>query len=104
MASRIAKIATITSAISRRVAAIRAWEAAYENQQCTHEEHLSHDDAEEHAARLKLVLDVEPQKGVIGRPGDLREPERPAQVCRSRGWAGQCFPFLINAGDRLVST
>jgi DNA-directed RNA polymerase specialized sigma24 family protein len=57
-----AKAATITSAISRRAAAIRACEADYEIKGCTHQEHLSPGDAEEHASRLQFVLETDPKK------------------------------------------
>jgi hypothetical protein len=60
-----AKAATITSAISRRAAAIRACEADYEIKSCTHQEHLSSGDAEEHAIRLQLVLEIDPKELVL---------------------------------------
>ena len=65
-----AKAATITSAISRCVGAIRGCEAAYKGRHCTHPEHLSQvqvDDGErEHI--LKVVLGADP--GVVIRELD----------------------------------
>lgn len=55
-----AKAATITSAISRRAGAIRAYEASYRDQRCTHVEHLSQADAEERESDLNLIVHTEP--------------------------------------------
>lgn len=55
-----AKAATITSAISQRAGAIRAYEASYRDQRCTHVEHLSQADAEERESDLNLIVHTEP--------------------------------------------
>jgi nucleotide-binding universal stress UspA family protein len=57
-----AKVATITSAISRNADAIRACEAAYKDQSCTDLEHLWQVDAEQRAAGLNVILQTDPQK------------------------------------------
>jgi hypothetical protein len=55
-----AKAATITSAISRCVGAIRGCEAAYKGRHCTHPEHLSQVDDGEREHILKVVLGADP--------------------------------------------
>jgi nucleotide-binding universal stress UspA family protein len=57
-----AKVATITSAISRKSDAIRACEATYMDQRCTDLEHLWQVDAEQRAASLNVILQNDPQK------------------------------------------
>ena len=57
-----AKTATIASAISQRMEAIRICEAAYKDQRCSHVEHLSPGDAKERAASLDLILGADAQK------------------------------------------
>jgi DNA-directed RNA polymerase specialized sigma24 family protein len=56
-----AKAATIASAISQGTEAIRICEAAYKDQRCSHDEHLSQGDAEERAASLDLILGTDTQ-------------------------------------------
>src|ERR1700690_148794 len=51
-----AKAATIASAISHGLKAIRICEATYKDQRCLHVEHLSQGDAEKRAAGLHLIL------------------------------------------------
>jgi hypothetical protein len=55
-----AKAATINTAIRRQLEAIRAGEAMYKNQGCTHAEHLVQGTAEERQSDLTLVLDSNP--------------------------------------------
>jgi len=57
--SEWAKSATITSAISQCVGAIRACEATYQNRRCSHNEHLSLSDAERERI-LSVVLETNP--------------------------------------------
>ena len=56
-----AKAATIASAISHGMEAIRICEAAYQDQRCPHVEHLSAGDDEERAASLDLILRTDAQ-------------------------------------------
>ena len=56
-----AKVATIASAISSRTEAIRISEAAYKDQRCPHDEHLSPGHDEERAASLDLILGADAQ-------------------------------------------
>jgi nucleotide-binding universal stress UspA family protein len=57
-----AKVATITSAISRKADAIRACEADYKDQSCTDVEHLWQVDGEQRAASLHVILQTDPQQ------------------------------------------
>ena len=56
-----AKAATIASAISHETEAIRICQAAYKDQRCPHDEHLSPGDDEERAASLDLILRADAQ-------------------------------------------
>jgi hypothetical protein len=56
-----AKAATITSAISRCIGAIRGCEAAYKDLRCSHSEHLSQSDDAERKQRLGVVLSTDPK-------------------------------------------
>ena len=55
------KAATIASAISHGMEAIRICEATYTDRRCQHAEHLSQGDAEERAASLDLILETDAQ-------------------------------------------
>lgn len=55
-----AKTATIGIAIQQQVQAIRACEATYRDQRCTHVEHLVQGNAEERQSDLTLMLKSEP--------------------------------------------
>ena len=57
-----AKAATIASAISHGVKAIRICEATYKDRRCPHLEHLSQGDVEERAATLDLILGADTKK------------------------------------------
>ncbi len=57
-----AKVATIASAISHRVEAIRLCEGAYKDRRCPHVEHSSQGDAEERAASLDFILGADAQE------------------------------------------
>ena len=56
-----AKAATIVSAISHGMEAIRICEAAHKDRRCPHVEHLSQGDAEERAPSLDFVLGTDAQ-------------------------------------------
>src|SRR5271157_16926 len=56
-----AKAATIASAISHGIEAIRICEAAHKDRRCPHVEHLSQGDDEERAASLDLILGTDAQ-------------------------------------------
>ncbi len=56
-----AKAATVTSAISRGIDAIRACEAAYKDLRCSHSEHFSQGDGPERERRLSIVLGTDPR-------------------------------------------
>jgi hypothetical protein len=56
-----AKAATITSAVSRCIGAIRGCEAAYKDLRCSHREHLSQGDDAERERRLGVVLNIDPR-------------------------------------------
>jgi hypothetical protein len=57
-----AKIATITSAISQSLEAIRVCQALYKARPCTHVEHLRQVDAEERESTLNLIIQADVQK------------------------------------------
>ena len=56
-----AKAATIVSAISHGMEAIRICEAAHKDRRCPHVQHLSQGDAEERAPSLDLILGTDAQ-------------------------------------------
>ena len=58
--SQWARVATITTAISHCIGAIRQCEAMYKDQRCTHAEHLSHGDDAEREHRLNAVIATDP--------------------------------------------
>lgn len=57
-----AKAATITSAISQKLPALRSCEAAYQTKCCNHDEHLWQSDADEREAGLSLIVKADPRK------------------------------------------
>jgi len=57
-----AKVATITSAISQNLGALRNCEAAYKDKCCSHVEHSWKCDAPEREASLNLIVQADPRK------------------------------------------
>ena len=57
-----AKAATITSAISQKLPALRNCEAAYQHKSCNHVEHSWQCDAPEREASLNLIVKADPRK------------------------------------------
>jgi hypothetical protein len=57
-----AKAATITTAISQKLPALRNCEAEYEHKSCNHAEHSWQCDAGEREASLNLIVNADPRK------------------------------------------